>query len=507
MTEKASPPQTPSPQTPQVDDLEHAVARFIAEEHLLPSAARVTVAVSGGGDSVALLHILLALAREGAGYHLSIAHLNHQLRPGSGEADEAFVRDLAGRLHLPCHCEARDVRAAARERRLNLEAAARAVRYEFLEEAAQRQGSLYVATGHTRDDEVETVLWRLRRSSDLHGLVGIPPSRPIREGSVITLARPLLTVSREALRAYLSARHIPWRTDETNLDLTRTRSRIRHRLLPVLREQLGEAYLEGLLRLARRVAQLSRQGEELGEQLLAGNLRREEGRLALPLAWLHALPPDIAMSVLYRVLRKAELAGAPPDRFLDTALSRRHVQAVLEAVNLDRPRFLAQLPGGLLVERRAEELRITWGLPEPVPGAVASRPLPAGDGTVAVPELGLQVVVRGLARSDVDWADWLRRKGPLEDLLDAEALGPREAVLLRTREPGDRFRPLNGPGERKLKEFLIDRKVPRQERWRTLLLARGKEVLWLAGLGPSDDVKVRAETERLLHLRAEALSS
>jgi len=554
-------PPSPLPSPPplgegQGEGPEQAVARFIAEEQLLPPGARVTVAVSGGGDSVALLHMLLALARAGADYQLSVAHLNHQLRPGSAEADEAFVRDLAVQLHLPCCCDTRDVRAEARERRLNLEAAARAVRYEFLEEVAQKQGSQYVATGHTRDDEVETILWRVQRGSDLHSLLGIPPSRPIREGSAITLVRPLLTVSREALRAYLAGRHIPWRTDETNLDLSRTRSRIRHRLLPRLREQLGEAYLESLLRLARRVAQLNRQGEQLAEHLLAQNLRQEEGRLAVPLACLRGLPPDIAASVLYRLLRKAELAGAPPGRFLDTALTRRHVQAVLEAVSLDRPRFLAQLPSGLVVACTGEELRIRWGLPEPtlqrggtgtrrlsgralVPpaagaGAVPPRPLPPGDGTVAVPELGLQVVVRALARSEVDWEDWLRRKGPVaggphprplplgpagsappgrggvrevfEELVDADALTPREALLLRTREPGDRFRPLNGPGERKLKEFFIDRKVPRRERDRTLLLARGKAVLWVAGLGPSDDVKVRGESQRLLHLRVEPLT-
>jgi tRNA(Ile)-lysidine synthase len=501
----------------------------MAEEGLLPAAARVTVAVSGGGDSVALLHILLALARAGAGYYLSVAHLNHQLRPGSAEADEAFVRDLAGQLHLPCCCEARDVRAEARERRLNLEAAARAVRYEFLEEVAQKQGSQYVATGHTRDDQVETILWRVQRGSDLHSLLGIPPSRPIREGSASTLVRPLLTVSREALRAYLAARHIPWRTDETNLDLSRTRSRIRHRLLPRLREQLGEAHLESLLRLARRVAQLNRQGEQLAEHLLAENLRQEEARLAVPLACLRGLPPDIAGLLLYRVLRKAELAGAPPGRFLDTALTRRHIQAVLEAVHLDRPRLLAQLPGGLVVECTGEELRISWGLGRirQLTNAVPPRPLPPGDGTVTVPELGFQVVVRERARSEVDWEDWLRRKGPLEELVDADCLSPKsaplpsppplgegqgeggpasEALLLRTRAPGDRFRPLNGPGGRKLKEFLIDRKVPRRERDRTLLLARGKAVLWVAGLGPSDEVKVRAESQRLLHLRVEPLT-
>ena len=304
---------------------------------------------------------------------------------------------------------------------------------------------------------------------------------------------------------------------------------------------MGEAYLESLLRLSRHAAQLNCQTSHLVADALAQHLRWEEGRLTLSLACLRGLPPDIAGLLLYRVLRKAELAGARPGRFLDSALTGRHIQAVLKAVYLDRPRLLAQFPRGLVVECTGEALRISiWpgracrpGFPHgrtrpavPHSGAADSvlpRPLPPADGTVAVPELGLQVVVRALARSEVDWEDWLHRKSPLEELVDADALSPGsaplpsppplgeggrapEGLLLRTREPGDRFRPLNGPGERKLKEFFIDRKVPRAERDRTLLLARGKAVLWVAGLGPSDDVKVHPQTQHLLHLRAEPLT-
>ncbi len=487
----------------QLSDLEQAVARSV--ERLLPAKARVSVAVSGGSDSVGLLHVLLGLARAGAGYQLSVAHLNHLLRPGDAERDEAFVRRLAESLSLPYLSEARDVRVIARERRLNLEAAARAVRYEFLEQAARKLGSQFVATGHTRDDQLETILWRLHRSDDLHGLAGIPVSRPIREGSSIILVRPLLEVSRQALQDYLTARQVPWQTDHSNRDLARTRNLIRHRLLPAVRNRLGEGYLQDLLDLADRVGQVDRRGRELIEHQLGSRAERSERGLALPADWLRALPEHFRYAVLYRALRQAELGLAPPGRFLDSTLTRQHVRVVARAVEAGGPVLIDQLPGDLVAERTVSELIIGRRIAKPSAPSVAPRPLPGGDGSVDVPELGLRVAVRLLDRSRLDWESWLRRRQPGEEMLDADALGPRDDLVLRTRRPGDRIQPLGAPGEKTLKKFLIDRKVPRLQRNRTLLLARGKEVLWVGNVAVSDTVKVSARTQRFLHLRIQPL--
>jgi len=483
-----------------VAEIEGAVAQFIEEHGLLPKGAPVTVAVSGGGDSVALLHILSGLAAAGARYRLSVAHLNHQLRPGAAEEDEAFVRRLAGTLRLPYRGEARDVKAIARERRLNLEAAARAVRYEFLEHAAEELGAGFVAVGHTRDDKLETVLWRLQRDDDLHHLAAMAPSRPIREGSEVVLVRPSLAVGRQALRDYLRARGVPWRTDHTNRELSRTRNRIRHQLLPVLREKLGEEYLAGVLELAGEVGALDRQVRTTVDDLLAKVARRSEQGLFLPVAWLQQLPEEFRGAVLYRALREVELLLAPPGRFLDSRLTRHHVAAVQAAVGAGGPVLVDQLPGDLVAEVTGTELHLGGRREEQAPPVVAARPLPQGDGRVNVPELGLQVAVRELLRHDLDWQAWLRTKARAEDMLDAEALRPRSELVLRTRRPGDRFHPLGAPGGRKLKDFFIDHKVPRGRRDCTLLLARGSEVLWVAGLAVSDRVKVHARSGRLLHV-------
>ncbi|MCK4299102.1 MAG: tRNA lysidine(34) synthetase TilS, partial [Planctomycetes bacterium] len=232
------------------------------------------------------------------------------------------------------------------------------VRYEFLEQAARRLGSQFVATGHTRDDQLETILWRLYRSDDLHGLAGIPVSRPIREGSSIVLVRPLLEVSRQALQDYLSARQVPWQTDHTNRDLARTRNLIRHRLLPVVRNRLGEGYLQDLLDFADRVGQVDRRGRELIEHQLGSHAERSERGLALPVDWLRSLPEHFRHAVLYRALRQAELESAPPGRFLDSALTRQHVRVVARAVEAAGPVLIDQLPGDLVAERTDSELII-----------------------------------------------------------------------------------------------------------------------------------------------------
>lgn len=489
----------------RLDGLERSVGAFIEREGLLPPGAGVTVAVSGGGDSVALLYILAALARAGAGYRLSVAHLNHRLRPGAAERDEAFVRGLAEGLGLPCLSEARDVQAVARRRRLNLEAAARAVRYEFLERAARKLGAGHVATGHTRDDQLETILWRLQRTDDIHGLAGILPSRAIREGSPVTLVRPLLEVSREALREYLRRRGIAWLTDHTNLDLSRTRNLIRHRLLPRCREALGEDYLEGLLELARRVGRLNRRVQGLVGAVLERSAKRSERGLVLGVEWLRGLPARFRSALLYRALRQVELESAPEGRFLDSRLTRAHLEAVLRAVEWERSGLIDQLPGGLVAERTPGELIIGTRSTAPEPPAVPPRRLPRGDGAVEVPELDLRVQVHCRPREGFDWQEWLRRKPPEEEMLDADALGPPDVLVLRTRRAGDRIHPLGAPGAKSLKRFFIDRKVPRRERDRTLLLARAGDILWVGGLTVADEVKVRPETRRLLRLRVEPI--
>ncbi len=226
------------------------------------------VAVSGGPDSVALLRALVAI---GAG-PLVVAHLNHLLRGADSDADEEFVRQLhatqlyTGQVSPDLCCERIDVAAQAQAEQDNVENAARRIRYAWLTQLAQERQARYVATGHTADDQAETVLHRLLRGTGLKGLAGIPARRALAPG--MEVVRPLLRVRREEVLAYLQEQGQPYRQDSTNFDPRFTRNRIRHELLPSLAEQYNPAIVPVLCRLAEQAEEVYHDVEAQGQVLL-----------------------------------------------------------------------------------------------------------------------------------------------------------------------------------------------------------------------------------------------
>jgi len=212
------------------DRLEETVAEFMYRYGLFAGAERILLAVSGGADSTALLHILMALKAQGRiKADLVCAHINHQLRGPASEADEQFVVAEAKRLGLPVVTRAVDVRAHARKLRLSLETAARQLRLASLAEIARERECAWLGTGHQKNDNAETVLQRLLRGTGFRGLAGI---WPVRRFADLQLASPLLCATRAEIVQYLQRRALPWREDATNVDVAYTRNRIRHQLLP-----------------------------------------------------------------------------------------------------------------------------------------------------------------------------------------------------------------------------------------------------------------------------------
>jgi tRNA(Ile)-lysidine synthase len=247
------------------------VFHFLASLDGLSSG--IVVAVSGGPDSMTLLHVLLCLSSRLELGPLVVAHLNHQLRGAESDADEAFLREWcaararAGGPTLRLHSERVDVAALARSRRANLEATARRVRYEWLASVAEREKIRRVATGHTANDQAETVLHRLLRGSGLRGLRGIPERRPL-SGNV-ELVRPLLRVTRAEVIAYLEEQRQPFQEDSSNRNVRNTRNRIRHELLPYLAAQYNPSIVEALCRLARQANVAHTRYESQAAALLA----------------------------------------------------------------------------------------------------------------------------------------------------------------------------------------------------------------------------------------------
>jgi len=303
---------------------------------LLPSGARVLVAVSGGGDSVALLH-LFARSRFGHAGQLHVAHLDHGLRRGSA-ADRRFVERLCRRLDLPCLAERREV-AQLRRRDESPAEAARRVRREFLLQSAVRADCEHIATGHTLDDQAETVLLRLARGAGPTALGGIAPAGP---GPFV---RPLLGLERAELRAWLAARDLAFREDPSNRGLGAERNRVRHLVVPALAAAANPRAARHLAQAAERLRQDGLLLDELAQSALDGLARpRRGGGLALDAAALLALPGALAGRVARQALSRA---GVDPRR-----IASRHVEALLDLSRAGRGRHF-DLPGGLRASRTA----------------------------------------------------------------------------------------------------------------------------------------------------------
>ena len=262
-----------------------AAVRRCLDRFDLPLAG--VVAVSGGPDSVALLLALIKLRGPSPAGPLVIYHCNYQLRGAESDADEAFVRELHARLvaegtpGLGFECGRFDLRAEVARRHANLEEVARLHRYEYLRQVAVDEGLPWIATGHTADDQAETVLHRLLRGTGLRGLRGIAARRPVYRDTPLPVVRPLLTVTRAEVLTFLEQERQPYRQDSSNLDLDYTRNRIRHELLPHLAERYNPAIVAVLGRLAEQAEEVYRHEEEAARALLTAAERARAGALLI----------------------------------------------------------------------------------------------------------------------------------------------------------------------------------------------------------------------------------
>ena len=448
------------------EQLLSTVRRTVDAYELLPEGVRVLAACSGGGDSVTLVHLLARLAADRR-WEVYVGHVHHGLR-SSADGDAAFVAELAGRLGLPCLT--RRLRGLGGP---NGEARSRAARYAALAEMAREAGAQAVATGHTLDDQAETVLLRLLRGTGVAGLSGILPRRPLAAG--VDLVRPLLWCRRQQLRQFLTEEGEAWREDETNADLRHARNRVRARWMPLLSTENP--------RLAEALAQLAEVVRE-EESVWAEQVARIVHQLACPAqgGWTVTLREFCRLPVALqrRVLR--ELVGnlrAP--RFVQLEQARRLVCS-------EQPGQELAFGGGVRLQVGSDSFWV--GVPsqppeyEPVPLPVPGRCL--------VAELGVLVEAR------VEPLE-ARGGGWWEAELDVRWV--QRELVVRTRKPGDRIR--LAVGTRKLQDLLVDLRVPRWERDRVPLVAsRDGEVVWVVGRRVADAARPAPEASHCLRLRA-----
>ncbi len=461
--------------------------------------------VSGGPDSVALLHALCQLKDE-LSLEIQVAHLNHMLRGEEADQDASYVSELCQSLAVSCHQLQADVLDFARASHQTVEEAARNVRYSNFAELLYTQNIQLLLVAHNANDQAETVLMRLLRGTGLHGLAGMSPLGPLPDLNINLVlypdiykkwlvGRPLLEVWREEIEEYCVTHQLNPRRDSSNSDLNYTRNRVRQELLPLLEEKYQHGAAVNLARLARLAGDEEAWLSELTRQSFCKIAEIRTGLVSLNILDLQTHPLALQRRLLR--LAYAEVTGTLHN------LDFSQVETVL--ANLTQAGWKQDLPQGVQVLVKGSQLliqptrigsaqnnllRVIKSTQLALPGEfeinnwrISAEILPVNEAIVAC-ETGFKAI------------------------LDAAKVGTE--VIIRGRRRGEKFKPLGAPGQRKLQDYMLDAKIPRELRESWPLVVRpasveseAEKVVWVVGYGIGDEFKVTAETQRILRLSVE----
>jgi tRNA(Ile)-lysidine synthase len=455
-------------------ELPEAVLAYARREGLFTFGDRVLVAVSGGPDSVALLHLLVRL-RPVLGLELGVAHYDHGLRGEDSRGDATFVAELAQSLDLSGHMDRGEVKEAARRDKVSVQMAARQLRGQFFRDTFKAHGYTKLALGHTADDQVELFWLRLLRGAGLDGLKGMEPATA--EG----LVRPLLAVGKAVLLAWLDQENLPYRLDASNLSRAYLRNRVRLDLLP----HLSGLYNPRLAQTIWRTQALLREDEILLRQETAAAWDRVARKLAEECYALE-LEPFLSLKETWQ-RRMLRFGVSKVSESL--TLSAAQVGALLALAKSAGSGGLISLGENVQVARAGVALHLFKALPEPCRMVTL---LPDHLGEVESPDGWRWRLSRRTVRPGDPWPPpgvaWLnpdRISLPLE---------------VRAWRPGDRFWPQGAPGLKKLQDFLVDAKIPRWLRPHLPLVATNQEIIWVAGLRLADPVKITPANREVVEI-------
>ncbi len=439
--------------------LEIRARETIRQHGMLSSGDPVLVAVSGGADSTALLHVLQKLAPD-LGLSLTVAHLNHRIRGAEADADEAFVRRMSADLKLPFISEAIEVKQQAAAAKKNVEEYARRVRYDFLERTARRIGAHKIAVGHTMNDQAETAIFRFIRGSGIRGLSSI---HPIVNGWIV---RPLLDCSRSAVLEYLKQKGVVYREDSTNKDLRYARNRIRGELIPYLEAGFNPRLVPAIARHALQARDIWDFMESEAEKALEKISCRTENVVSLDRKGILQLHPAVQGEALRKAL-KTFMGSSRGIRYV-------HVQNLLSLCRFEGGGGRIRLPNGGMAMRQFDKVILLEH--EPLSNAVYAYVLGI-PGQCLVKETGTKFECALGKAPDVDT---MKNSKFTRAFLEPSVLS--NSLMIRPRIPGDRY---GGPGHRKVKKMLIDNKIPILQRASMPMVAFGDAVIWIPGFRPA----------------------
>ncbi len=456
--------------------------QYINANRLVCPDDTIILAVSGGPDSLCLLHLFNRLAGR---YNLKliVAHLNHRLRP-EADQEESGVAALAANLGWDFESEVVDIRSYKMKQHLSEEAAGRQARYRFFVEIARKHGAKAVALGHHRDDQAETVLLNILRGCSVDGLAGMRPSSSYQG---IRLIRPLLAFRRSEIEAYCDENDLDPFTDSSNLEQNYRRNRLRLNLIPHLAEKYNPQIVEALAGLGELAA---------ADRLFLGRLACRKAKTLIRRGYNRITINQDALTSLAEALQGRVMLLAVNDLKPGKEISRRHVKLLLELAESRKSGKYLTLPGGITAYRQRNNLVIAKiGDLQNEDYPVTRLKIP---GKTRLPDRRV-IVARIRAKEDLVWPP-----SSYQAFLDYERLSSG-AILVRNRKPGDRFYPQGAAGSKKLKDFLIDNKIDRTARDRLPLVTRGDDIIWVAGQRIAHPYRVTEKTSQVLVLELRSL--
>lgn len=455
--------------------MQKKVWEYIQRHEMIQQGDRIVAGISGGADSVCLFFLLLEL-KEKDRIDFAVVHVNHMLRGQEADRDEKFVRRLCSSHGIFCRVFAFPIGEIAREEKLSLEEAGRVKRYQAFEEFARAWGGNKIALAHHRNDCAETMLYNLARGTGISGLCSL---RPVRN----SLIRPLLCMNREEIEQYLEERQIAYCEDSTNQDTEYARNYIRRHILPGMQRHINKKTAEHMAAASEDIAEiwdyLEKRTEGLYEKLV-----RKQGESLLAVNELSLEEPLFQKQMVKKCLE--EMAGTKKD------FTRVHVQSILDLWEKDTGKSL-NLPYGIVacrtyrgVQLRRKDIRDT---------------VEEKERTVCV-----EVAVPGRTKIDDRWLETslFEKTGEIipqkkyTKWIDYDKI--KDTLVIRTRLPGDYIAVNNSGGRKKIKDYFIDSKIPREERDRILLVADGSEIVWIAGFRLSQNYMVEEHTRTILRI-------
>lgn len=435
------------------------------------------VAVSGGPDSVTLLHALHTASSK-LGITLAVAHFNHCIRGEQSDMDEVFVKDLAREFGIDFYTGRGDVPAYSKETGMGVEEAARELRYRFLYETAASIGANKIALGHNADDRAESVLINIIRGTGIDGLGSI---RPIRDN----LVRPLIDTFRYEIEAYIKETALPYRVDESNLDTVYTRNRVRYELLPLLEHNYNPNIKSALIRLAEIASAQSDLVSGLASQVITDIRYRDSIDVNLLLVHPEAIQYQIIRGEIERV--KGDLKD----------ITFEQADRIIKALNEEQS-FTITLPPGNIYARKEGNSFCIYRQQEIEQVAPFEHKIHY-PGVTDIPEADI-VIHADIVESPKPC------KAPLnEALIDMEAV--KGELKARNILPGDRIMPFGMQASKKLQDVFVDKKIPREVRAKSIAITDDEKILWVPGIILSESARVTSDTKLALHLATKPQSN